>query len=221
MSDATRTPRPKKSAEKAKRVRRDPEVARRLILDAAERLMRDEGYAAVSTRSVAKAAGLAPALVHYYYPVTDDLFVALHARMTSRQSAELRAVLAAPDPLRALWDYQTTWSSTSLGVEFMALANHRKSIRDSIARRTEDARAELAALLAQRLRLREGMPVMPDADAIAVVLTGLARTLTNERSIGITRGHDGVRAVVEWGLRQIGVDDAPDKEGPDGETSRA
>lgn len=208
MNDVTMPGPPKGPVGKAKRVRRDPAVARQLILDAAERLMRDEGYAAVSTRSVAKAAGLAPALVHYYYPVTDDLFVALHARMIDRQSADLRTVLAARNPLKALWDYQTTWNSASLGVEFMAIANHRKSIRESLARRTEDARAELAALVAERLRLHEDLPDLLEPDAIAVVLMGLARTLANEQSIGITRGHDGVRAIVEWGLRQIGANDA-------------
>ena len=62
MTDAALHAPEKKAAEKPRRVRREPEVARKLILDAAEQVMRDEGYTAVSTRRVAKDAGLAPAL---------------------------------------------------------------------------------------------------------------------------------------------------------------
>src|SRR4051794_39149253 len=76
-----------------KRVRRDPETTRTLILDTTERLMVEDGYAAVSSRRVAQELGLNAATVHYYYPTTDDLFIALHRRMTDRQLEELGTVL--------------------------------------------------------------------------------------------------------------------------------
>ena len=47
------------------------------LLDAAEQLMREEGYAAVTSRRVAAKAGLKPQLVHYYFRTMDDLFIAL------------------------------------------------------------------------------------------------------------------------------------------------
>jgi TetR/AcrR family transcriptional regulator, regulator of autoinduction and epiphytic fitness len=200
MTDAAPHAPEKKAVEKPRRVRRDPEAARRLILDAAEQVMRDEGYAAVSTRRVAKDAGLAPALVHYYYPLTDDMFVALHQRMTDRQVEDLRAIMAAENPVQALWNYQTAWTSASLGVEFMALANHRKSIREKIARRTEQARMEQAELLARHFRRSCALPEAVTPASLAAVLTGLARTIVNEQSIGITCGHDGVRALVDWAI---------------------
>src|ERR1700758_2070123 len=78
---------------KAKRVRRDPEVAKALILDATERLMLDEGYEAATPRAVAKLAGLAPGLVHYYYPSTDDVLVAAYRRTTQRNFESLTEVL--------------------------------------------------------------------------------------------------------------------------------
>jgi TetR/AcrR family transcriptional regulator, regulator of autoinduction and epiphytic fitness len=193
----------KEATAKPRRVRREPEAARELILDAAERIMRDEGYAAVSTRRVAKDVGLAPALVHYYYPLTDDLFVALHQRMTDRQVEDLRTVMASEDPIRALWNYQTAWTSASLGVEFMALANHRKSIREKIARRTEQARKDQAELLARHLRHSLPLPETVTPASLATALMGLARTIVNEESIGITCGHDGVRTLVEWAIGQL------------------
>jgi AcrR family transcriptional regulator len=203
MSDAAHPASAKEIAVKPRRVRRDPQVARKLILNAAEQVMRTEGYAAVSTRRVAKDAGLAPALVHYYYPLTDDLFVALHQRMTDRQVEDLRTVMASENPVLALWNYQTAWTSASLGVEFIALANHRKSIGERIARRTEQARIEQADLLAQHFRNSSALPEAVTPASLAAVLTGLARTIVNEQSIGITCGHDGVRALVDWAIDQL------------------
>ena len=41
--------------------------------------MLEDGYAAVSSRSVAAAVGIQAPLVHYYFPTLDDLFVAVLA----------------------------------------------------------------------------------------------------------------------------------------------
>ncbi|WCT74429.1 TetR/AcrR family transcriptional regulator [Sphingomonas naphthae] len=184
-----------------KRVRRDPETARQLILDATEQLMVDEGYAAVSSRRVAKAVGINSALVHYYFPTADDLFIALHRRMTERHSAKLADLATAEDPLRALWQFQTHWAQTTLGVEFIALANHRKAIRAEIAERTEQARAVQAEALARSLA-RDG-PIPCPPLGMATLLVAISRTLANEEAIGITSGHAEVRAMVEWAMAHL------------------
>lgn len=44
------------------------------ILDAAERLFLEKGFARTSTTEIAKAAGCNQALVHYYYRTKDNLF---------------------------------------------------------------------------------------------------------------------------------------------------
>ncbi len=53
---------------------------RGVLLDAAEALMLEEGYAAVTSRRVADKAGLKPQLVHYYFRTMDDLFLAVFRR---------------------------------------------------------------------------------------------------------------------------------------------
>ena len=53
---------------------------RALLLDAAEQLMLEQGYAAVSSRRVAEKAGLKPQLVHYYFRGMDELFSAVFRR---------------------------------------------------------------------------------------------------------------------------------------------
>ncbi len=188
---------------KPKRIRRDPETTRTLILDTTERLMVDEGYAAVTSRRVAQELGINGATVHYYYPTTDDIFIALHKRMTECQLSEFEQVLAADDPLGAFWKFQSDWAQAALGVEFLALANHRKSIRDILAGTTDAARdvqtRALDRISGQSAIDPETLPLI----ALTTILVAIARTLTNEERVGITRGHREVRRFVEWALANL------------------
>ncbi|HEY6427499.1 MAG TPA: helix-turn-helix domain-containing protein, partial [Acidimicrobiales bacterium] len=63
-----------------RRIGAETSKTRTVLLDAAEKLMLEEGYAAVTSRRVAAAAGLKPQLVHYYFRTMDDLFLALFRR---------------------------------------------------------------------------------------------------------------------------------------------
>ncbi len=200
-----------------KRIRRDPDMTRALILDTTERLMIDEGYAAVTSRRVAQELGINGATVHYYYPTMDDLFLALHKRMTKRQLSEFALVLADNGPLTGLWKFQSGWAQSALGVEFLALANHRKSIRDVLANTTDEARDDqtraLGSISSHSAISSEILPPI----ALTTILVAIARTLANEERVGITRGHQEVRRFVEWALRQLG----PDEQTESFETSRS
>jgi len=187
-----------------KRIRRDPNTTRALILETAERLMLEEGYAAVSTRRVAKEAGLTGALVHYYYPTTDDLFIALHRLMTERHLEQLKQAPASDRPLETLWQFQIDPARAALGVEFLGLANHRKAIRQEIALRTEQARDAQAQIFETVLAEAKGIPDMCSPMCLATLLAAAARTLVNEESIGITRGHEDVKTFIAWLISQTG-----------------
>jgi len=191
------------SAEGRKRIRRDPDTTRKLILDATETLMVEEGYAAVSSRRVAQELGLNAATVHYYYPTTDDMFVALHRRMTERQLEELGKVLASDDPLQAFWRFQSSSAQTALGVEFLALSNHRKAIRDILAGSTNEARDAQVLRLDQAIGGLAVDPTVLPPIALATVLVAVGRLLANEERVGITRGHDEVRRFVAWALDNL------------------
>ena len=191
-----------------KRIRREPQVTRKLLLDVTETVMSEEGYAAVSTRRVAKDAGVNAALVHYYYPTTDDLFVALHRRMTDAAVEELKTVLDCDRPLAAYWEFQSKRAQAALGVEFIALANHRKALSGEIAARAEEARELQAQMLAAVVARSTVLPDICSPIALSILLNGIARTLVNEESIGIVRGHDEVRAVVDWAIARITGDEA-------------
>jgi AcrR family transcriptional regulator len=186
-----------------KRVRREPEEARQLILATAEKIMLEEGYAAVTVRRVAKDAQLSSGLLHYYYPTADDLLVALYRQSSQRDLEQLERALAAPDPIDALWGYQTDSARTALGVEFLALANHRKAIRTEISRFATHVRSlqvkALEPLLSEMVSANE----ICSPECVSMLLTSISRNLIMESAVGISLGHDAARALVETYLKQI------------------
>jgi AcrR family transcriptional regulator len=67
--------------------RRSPEPANRgLIVDAAQRMFADAGYAATSTAKIAAAAGVPHGLVFYYFPSKRDLLLAVVGERAYRGS---------------------------------------------------------------------------------------------------------------------------------------
>lgn len=187
-------PRKAKSADNA---------TRRRLIEATARLMRDEGYAAATSRRVAAEAGVKQALVYYYFPTMDDLFVDVLRAGADVALDRMRAALTADDPLRALWTVNSDARVTSLNTEFMALANHRKAIRAELKAYAERVRdietaAVTVALRARGVDLAEFPPV-----AVAMLIAQTARSLCNEEAVGVTHGHDELRAVVERHLDRL------------------
>lgn len=73
------------------------------VLDAAARLFRDRGFAATSTRQIARAAQILPGSLHYRYPAKEGLLVALMERAIARATAAVQAAVAGiDDPIERL-----------------------------------------------------------------------------------------------------------------------
>src|SRR6188472_372392 len=175
---------------------------RDVLLDAAERLMLTEGYAAVSSRRVAAEAGLKPQLVHYYFKTMDDLYLAVFRRRAEEALARQAAALASDAPLRALWDFSLDDAGTALTSEFVALANHRKEIRSEIARYAQRFRTMQVASLVDILESAGVDTSAFPPGAVSVFLTSLSRVLIMERTLGLTAGHADAVAVAERFIEQ-------------------
>src|SRR5512139_237451 len=102
----------------ARRIGAEDSATRARLLDAAQALMVEEGYAAVTSRRVAARAGLKPQLVHYYFRTMDDLFLALVRRGAEQNLERQTRALASAQPLRALWEFSSDPRGTTLTVEF-------------------------------------------------------------------------------------------------------
>jgi TetR/AcrR family transcriptional regulator len=173
------------------------------LLDAAQSLMLEEGYASVTSRKVAARAGLKPQLVHYYFRTMDDLFLALFQRGAERNLERHAQALASDQPLRALWEFSNEPAGTALTMEFTALANHRKTIRAEIAAYAERFRQHqveaLSPLLAGLGIDKDELPPI----ALVVLMTALSRTVAMEVGLGMSLGHAETRAMVERYLTEL------------------
>ena len=108
-------------------------TTRDMLVAATSQIMVEEGYAAATSRRVAAKAGVKPALVHYYFPTMDELYLAVFRRGAAVYLERQQNALASDRPLHAFWATLTEPKDTRLLLEFMGLANHRKEIKAEIA----------------------------------------------------------------------------------------
>ncbi|CAJ1587186.1 helix-turn-helix domain-containing protein [[Mycobacterium] wendilense] len=171
--------------------------ARQRLIEATAKVMREEGYAAATSRRVATEAGVKQALVYYYFPTMDDLYVEVLRSGAEASLANMRAALTDNDPLRTLWLINSDLRMTGLNTEFMALANHRKAIRAELKAYAERVRdietaAVTVALRTAGVDVEEYPPV-----AVSMIIAQIARSLCNESAVGVTLGHEELRAFMK------------------------
>jgi TetR/AcrR family transcriptional regulator len=173
------------------------------LVDAAERLLLEEGYAAVTSRRVAAAAGLKPQLVHYYFRTMNDLFLEVFRRRADANLARVASAVTKDGSLRALWALNADPRGAAFTTEFVALANHRKAIRAEIARYAERYRAvQLEALSAALAAAGIDEDQLPPIAAL-LLMTGLSQILGLEQALGVTAGHDATLAFVERSIAAL------------------
>src|SRR5579875_866974 len=126
-------------------------ATRQALIQATAQVMLQEGYAAATSRRVAAQAGVRPALVHYYFPSMDDLYLAVLRSGGDNNLERQRQALTDSKALHSLWELNSTRES-QLWMEFMALANHRKAIRSEIAAYAERFRDIEGAAVTMAMR---------------------------------------------------------------------
>lgn len=183
----------------ARRVGAETSKTREVLLDCVEKMMLEEGYPSVTYRALAAKAGVTSSLVQYYFPSLDDIFVAAIKRYSERGLKYLAEALErrSDDPLRAVWEYSWEEATGALITEFMALGNHRESVRSEIAAVTRSVRKmQLDALVA-----KYGKDARPIGDlslpALQLLMSGLPKFLNLEKGIGVKSGHDEVTKAFE------------------------
>jgi AcrR family transcriptional regulator len=188
----------------ARRIGTETSKTRAVLLDAAERLMLEEGYAAVTSRRIAARAGLKPQLVHYYFRTMDDLFLALFRRRADQGLERQARALEGPQPLWSLWDLSRDPRGTALTMEFTALANHRKAIQAELCASAERYRAGLLEAFRSVLTRYEVDQTQFPPMVCAVLLTSISTFLVIEQAmLGMSTGHAETVAFVEDLVRRL------------------
>jgi AcrR family transcriptional regulator len=185
-------------SESARRIGAEDSKTRAQLVEAAQQLLIEGGYAAVSSRRVAAKAGLKPQLVHYYFRTMDDLFLAVFQHSAEQNLERQARALASPQPLRALWEFSTEPSASgAAAMEFMALANHRPAIRDVIAEYAEQFRRRQAEALTDVFASYHIDPQELPPMALLVLMASISNVIGLERGLGVTTGHAELLTLVE------------------------
>jgi len=186
-----------------RRIGAEDSKTRAQLVEAAERLLLAEGYAAVTSRRVAARAGLKPQLVHYYFRTMDDLFIEVFRRRAESDLAGFERAITADGSLRNLWQMNNDQRGARFTMEFVALANHRKAIRKEVARYAERFRA--AQVEAVRAALADHHVAEDQLPPIVALLamTGLSQVLALEAALGVTTGHDTTREFIERTIDEL------------------
>ena len=181
----------------ARRPRAATEEKRKRILDATEEIMLKDGYAAVSSRSIATAVGIQAPLVHYYFATLDDVFVAVLQRRAGRNVERMAVALASPEPLRAWWKLASDPRGTALMVELLAAANHRPALKAEVgAIAREVRRMQLDAL--DTLLAEYGIdPAELPPPLIAAAIQGLAFSAVQDHVSGYDTAADEALAAMD------------------------
>jgi TetR/AcrR family transcriptional regulator, transcriptional repressor for nem operon len=188
-----------------RRVGAETSKTRDLLLDCLERLMADTGYASVTYRAVAAKAKVTPGLVQYYFPTLDDLFVAAIRRRSEQNVERLAEALRtnADQPLRVLWEYSRDESTSALTTEFLALGNHRKSIKSEITDATEQVRRLQLDALEAALGTKDATLGPLPRSVLLFVLTGIPKLIRLEEGVGISVAHAEVVEAFEKYLDSV------------------
>ncbi|MBL7488485.1 TetR/AcrR family transcriptional regulator [Frankia sp. AgB1.9] len=178
-------------------------ASRLAIVDAAARLLAEEGYAAVTTRRIAAKASVTSPLIYYYFGTLDDLLVEVFRRHVDQALVEQARLLDVEQPLWALWDMTRSHEYSAIGAEFVALANHRPTVREAVVHYVQAFRAMQAEAVSAALRRRGADPDRFPAAAVVLLLQGVANVLATEHTIGLDLGHQELATLVERQLREI------------------
>lgn len=177
----------------ARRPRSATPEKRRRLLDAAERIMLRDGYAAVTSRRVEAEAGLK---LHYHFGSLDELFVAVVRRRGESNVALLADALASPEPLRAWWRLISEPRGNTLLVELTAAANHRPALRAEVAAFAREVRRmQLEALDSILDDYGIDREIFPPA-LVAAAVQGLAFVMAHDKAAGFDTAHEEARAAM-------------------------
>jgi TetR/AcrR family transcriptional regulator len=175
-------------------------AVRATLVEAAEQLIREQGYGSVTARNLADKINLKRQIVHYYFRSMDDVFIAVIRRGADLARPRLEAALMSDEPLRTLWEINSDRAQATLSMELAALASRRPAVRAEVKRFAEEFRDLQTRVLVQHLEKRGISPELRPIVAM-VLLTGLSQVLTLESAIDIDRGHAETLEFVDECLR--------------------
>ncbi|QBS38818.1 TetR/AcrR family transcriptional regulator [Nocardia sp. CS682] len=168
----------------ATRVRRKPDDAKRLILEAAGKLLAAGGPAAVQVRAVAAEIGVSDAAVNHHFGTRNGLLEALLRFGGSKLKAELHTVLATwtDGPIEPAELVRALAALYADGYAELALALHRSGWRDAGSGLLDEVVDRLHSQAEQHCTATGRIP--PPREAIQLTIAALHQAVATDPLFG-------------------------------------
>jgi AcrR family transcriptional regulator len=173
------------------------------MLEAAEAVLREEGYAMLTSRRIANRVGVKQQLVFYYFRTMDDLVVDAFRQLAKRELERLEIALRSEHPLHAIWNVCINTADARLIAEFMALAHRNDRLRAEVSGHIERMRTIHVEALTQAAKAKGGGLASLPPLAISFLASSAALALTREGAIGLSMGHAEVLALIGQSIAEL------------------
>lgn len=183
------------------RQRHAPEIRRALILEAAQDIIAEQGYAAASARTVAARCGISPGTLTYHFSSIDSLLGAAlrdaSIGYTTSAIRSARSLLGAHDRLMSLIDAALPSSPDALRnwrlwIEYWARAQHSPELAELHSERYAEWRSTFAEIVTEGVESGEFRRLDPASTALTLValLDGLGlQTVIGDTAVSLTIAH--------------------------------
>lgn len=190
------------AAKSTRRIGAQNSAGRDAILKAAIGVLQEEGAAGLTASNVAKRADVKAHMVHYYFRSIEDLVLALIRQHGSLGLKNTARAIASDEPLRALWEVETSFKWMSVAMELSNIAIRREDMKAEMMRYIEDMRNLQAEGIQRHFQLR-GIECAVPPMALTIMVAGIARQIVREKEFNVSLGHDEMAAVVETFLENL------------------
>jgi AcrR family transcriptional regulator len=185
------------------------------LLDAAEALLIDVGYAGVTTRRLAERAGVNHGLVHYYFGSMEEVLLQTMERFTQRLIERQRAMYGTEEPFLDKWRTAMGYLREDIAAgypkvwyELQAMSWNRPEFRERVLKVNAEWRAVLTDAFENAMRIygidRRRFPV----EAIVSLVMTFNLGLQLEQLIGVDEGHVELLAMIDRWLSSLETDQA-------------
>ena len=175
------------------------ETATSALLDAAERLLIETGYAGLTTRRVAAEAGVNHGLVHYYFGSMEELLLQVLERFTDRLIERQRAMYQADVSFLDKWRTAMRWLEEDVRAgypkvwwELQAMAWNHPEMRDRLVHVDNTWRTLLRTHFASAL---DEYGIDFPLEATVALVIAFNKGMQIEQLSGIDAGH---RELLDW-----------------------
>jgi AcrR family transcriptional regulator len=178
------------------------------LMDAAERLLYDVGYAGVTTRAVAEEAGVKHGLVHYYFGSMDELLTQTLERFVDQLAGALEALYDDPglsfaDKWRLgsqFWVDEPASRFPKILLELLAMGWNMRSLQPRLTQVHARFRAIFVRHFGQALRDYGLDETEFPLKVIVAAVTSFQLGLIVE---GLSDVHEGHQELLDWIQRWI------------------